>query len=143
MHTVQAIALVIANPQDTSLVLTVLRPDDDEDLPGIWGLPATSIKGDESDESAARRLGNKKLESDLTLGMMLAEGNQERATQHLAMRLYSATLGATVPELAHHGDGSTYYTEWKWAPRESLIEGAQMGSLCCQLALQSNPKESV
>jgi ADP-ribose pyrophosphatase YjhB (NUDIX family) len=146
MHTVQAIAVVIANPLDASLVLTVLRPDDDEDLPGVWGLPATSIKHDESDSTAANRLGTRKLGTTLTLGTLLAEGTQERSTHHLAMRLYAASLGATSPLLPasdNHDDGTTYYTEWKWAARDSLREGARMGSLCCQLALQNNHKESV
>ena len=146
MHTVQAIAVVISNPLDTSLVLTVLRPDDDEDLPGVWGLPATSINGDETDADAANRLGTRKLGAMLTLGTLLAEGIQERSIYHLTMRLYSAFLGATSPLLRasdNHDDGTTYYNEWKWAARDSLREGAKMGSLCCQLALQSNHKESV
>lgn len=146
MHTVQAIAVVIANPLVTSLVLTVLRPDDDEDLPGVWGLPATSIRHDESDVTAANRLGSRKLGAMLTLGTLLAEGTQERPSHHLAMRLYEASLSAASPVLPaseNHDDGTTYYTEWKWASRDSLREGAQMGSLCCQLALQSNHKESV
>ena len=146
MHTVQAIAVVIANPQDASLVLIVRRPEDDDDLPGIWGLPATSIKLDESDADAAHRLGTRKLGAELTLAAVLAQGNQARTTYQLAMRLYTASLGAAIPQLPapeNHIDDSTYYTEWKWAPRDSLREGARMGSLCCQLALQSNHQESV
>ena len=146
MHTVQAIAVAIANPQDASLVLIVRRPEDDDDLPGIWGLPATSIKLDESDGDAAHRLGTRKLGAELTLDTVLAEGNQDRTTYQLAMRLYRASLGTPEPQLPepeNHIDDSTYYTEWKWAPRDSLREGARMGSLCCQLALQSNHQESV
>ena len=140
MHTVHAIAVVIPNPVDASLVLTVQRPDDDEDLPGVWGLPATSIRPNESDDGAAHRLGDRKLGAALTLGILLSKGTQERPTHRLAMRLYSASLKAEVPELPepkNQNDGATYYIEWRWAPRESLHEGARMGSLCCQLALQS------
>lgn len=146
MHTVQAIAVVIANPQDASLVLIVRRPEDDDDLPGIWGLPATSIKLDESDADAAHRLGTRKLGAGLTLDTVLAEGSQDRPAYQLAMRLYTASLGAATPQLPepeNHIDDSTYYTEWKWAALDSLREGARMGSLCCQLALQSNQQESV
>jgi ADP-ribose pyrophosphatase YjhB (NUDIX family) len=146
MHTIRAIAVFIANPLDTSLLLIVRRPDDDEDLPGVWGLPATSIKDNESDHAAALRLGTRKLGADLTLGAVLAEGTQERATQHLVMNLYAATLGAASPILPEPNDqidGSTYYTDWQWAPRESANAGAEMGSLCCQLALQINAKESM
>ena len=146
MHTVQAIAVVIPNPLDDSLVLTVQRPDDDADLPGVWGLPATSMRPDESTNDAAHRLGTLKLGAGLTLGSLLAEGTQQRSTHHLAMKLYTASIDAMAPELPepkNHVDDATYYTEWKWAPRESLRKGADMGSLCCQLALQSNHKESV
>lgn len=127
-------------------MLTVLRPDDDEDLPGIWGLPATSIKLDESDVTAANRLGSRKLGAELTIGALLAEGTHEKLTNRLAMRLYEASLGVASPVLPaskNHDDGTTYYTEWKWAPRDSLSEGARMGSLCCKLALQINHQESV
>jgi hypothetical protein len=144
MHAVHAIAVVITHPLDDSLMLTVQRPDDDEDLPGVWGLPATSILVDESANGAAHRLGTLKMGSDIILGTLLAEGTQERLTHHLAMRLYAASLGATAPELPepkNRIDDATYYTGWKWAPRESLSAGAEMGSLCCQLALQSNQKE--
>ncbi len=146
MHTVRAIAVFIENPLDSSRLLTVRRPDDDEDLPGVWGLPATSLRDNESVEAAAHRLGTRKLGVNVTLGTMLAEDSQERATQHLSMSLYAATLDATSPELPESDDqidGSTYYTDWQWGLLESLSQGAQMGSLCCQLALQDNSTESM
>jgi len=146
MHTVRAIAVVISNPLDTSLLLTVRRPDDDEHLPGVWGLPATSIKDNESDHDAAYRLGTHKLGATITLDEVLVEGSQERATQHLAMSLYSATLDVESPKFPEPNDqidGSTYYTDWQWDRLESLNPGATMGSLCCQLALQINAKESM
>jgi len=141
MHTVRAIAVLIASPLDSSRLLTVRRPDDDEDLPGVGGLAATSLKDDESVEAAARKLG-----ANVTLGAMLAEGSQESAAQHFSLSLYAATLDATSPELPESNgqiDGSTYYTDWQWDLRESLSQGAQMGSLCCQLALQDNSTESM
>ena len=82
----------------------------------------------------------------MTIGIMFAENIQERMPQRLMMSLYSATLDSASPKLPNptrNVDGATYYIDWKWAPVESLIAGAEMGSLCCQLALQSNLKESV
>lgn len=146
MHTVRAIAVLIASPLDSSRLLTVRRPDDDEDLPGVGGLAATSLKDDELVEAAAHRLGTRKLGANVTLGAMLAEGSQESAAQHFSLSLYAATLDATSPELPESNDqidGSTYYTDWQWDLRESLSQGAQMGSLCCQLALQDNSTESM
>ncbi|MEE2656854.1 MAG: NUDIX hydrolase [Chloroflexota bacterium] len=146
MCTIHAIAVVIANPLDDSLFLTVRRPYDDVDLPGIWGLPATVIKHGESPHTAAQRIATLKLGGKMTLGVMLAEGTQERATQHLVMSLYAATLGSSLlkfPNPTTNVDGVTYYIGWKWASIKTLTAGAQMGSLCCQLALETNLKESV
>ncbi len=144
MHTTHAIAVIIANPLDDSLILTVRRPYDDVSLPGIWGLPATSMKPHESRRTAAHRIGTLKLGGKMTLGIMLAEGVQERAPQRLIMSLYAATLDSASPNLPNpvrNVGGATYYIDWKWAPVESLIAGAEMGSLCCQLAFQNNLKE--
>ena len=43
----------------------------------------------------------------------------------------------TLPSNAGQ-DGVTYYAEWRWAPQSSLVDGAERGSLCCALALQSH-----
>ena len=42
-------------------LLLVRRPDDDDDLPGVWGLPAASLAEGESEEDAVRRAGREKL----------------------------------------------------------------------------------
>ena len=41
----RSISLVIESPAG---ILLVLRPDDDESLPGVWGLPAASLREGES-----------------------------------------------------------------------------------------------
>ena len=42
-------------------MLLVRRPDDDESLPGVWGLPAASLAEGESEQDAVRRAGLEKL----------------------------------------------------------------------------------
>ena len=37
------------------------RPEDDESLPGVWGLPAASLAEGETEEDAVRRAGRDKL----------------------------------------------------------------------------------
>ena len=58
-----AVAYVIYRPGDMTRnsFLIVKRPDDDPDLPGVWGLPAVSVRDDESFELAIRRAGRQKL----------------------------------------------------------------------------------
>ena len=140
MSTVRAIAVVIPNPGDHSLLLAVRRPDGDEDLPGVWGLPATTVRPLESDADAAIRLGETKLGSPVLLVALIAEGSQPQPGQELSMRLYSASMPATAPTLplvAGH-QGVTYYAEWQWAPKSALEDGAERGSLCCALALNTH-----
>ncbi len=138
MSTVRAIAVVLPSPHDDSLLLVVQRPHDDEELPGVWGLPATTVRPHESDADAATRLGTSKLGAPVTLGALLAEGNQQRPGGELSMRLYAATMQSdepTLPSVAGE-HGVTYYADWRWAPRPALRAGAERGSLCCALALQ-------
>ena len=103
MSTVRAIAVVIPNPRDHSLLLAVRRPDDDEDLPGVWGLPATTVRPHESDADAATRLGETKLGTSLTLQHLLADGTRTRTDYKLYMRLCSATMTNPEPTLPSNG----------------------------------------
>ena len=138
MSTVRAIAVVLPSPHDDSLLLVVQRPHDDEDLPGVWGLPATTVRPHESDADAATRLGTTKLGAPVTLGALLAEGSQQRRDTELSMHLHAATMpseGPTLPSPPYE-PGVTYYADWRWAPRSALRAGAERGSLCCALALQ-------
>ena len=139
MSTVRAIAVVIPNPRDHSLLLAVRRPDDDEDLPGVWGLPATTVRPHETDADAASRLGETKLGSPVKLGALIGEGSQPRPGNKLSMRLYSASMPATAPTLPSGAgqQGVTYYADWRWAPKSALEDGAERGSLCCALALNA------
>ncbi len=139
MSTVRAIAVVIPSPCDHSLLLAARRPDDDEDLPGVWGLPATTVRPHETDADAASRLGETKLGSPVMLGPLIAEGSQPRPGNELSMRLYSASMTATAPILpiVAGQQGVTYYADWQWAPKSALEDGAERGSLCCALALNA------
>ena len=56
-------------------LLLVRRPDDDESLPGAWGLPAVSLAPGEAEEDAVRRAGRDKLGVELEpLGPVGREG---------------------------------------------------------------------
>lgn len=55
-----AVAFVIYN-QDHTKFLIVKRPADDPDLPNVWGLPAGSVKDDETFEECLCVLAEKNL----------------------------------------------------------------------------------
>jgi len=105
-------------------VLTLRRPDDDDELPGVWGLPAGSYRGGETQSELVRRIGDEKLGVTLEGGQILASGRQDRASYVLEMDLVEARMMQTPSR-----------GEWKWDDPEVLKPGRHAGSLCCDLAL--------
>lgn len=120
-------------------LLAVRRPDDDEELPGLWGLPAVSLRPGEAWEDAARRAGREKLGVELTGLRSLEEGTVERPGGRLRMRLFGARIAAGRPDVARPratDDAATRYVAWGWSPPERLEEAARRGSLCSRLCLR-------
>ena len=106
-------------------ILLVRRPDDDDELPGIWGLPAGSLRGRETVEDLIARIGRDKLGVKLVPVRRLASGMQERQGYQLKMELWEASM-----------EGGPQYLQWQWGPLDLLRSGAASGSLCCRLALE-------
>jgi 8-oxo-dGTP diphosphatase len=118
-------------------VLAVRRPDEPgEELPGLWGLPATTLADGESPEDGVRRLGREKLGVALTPLRALARGEQARAGYTLRMDLYEASLSGE-PHLPDRASGApgTLYEVLDWLPEASFRQAADGGSLCCRLFL--------
>jgi ADP-ribose pyrophosphatase YjhB (NUDIX family) len=147
----RSVALVIRSPRDPALVLAVLRPPDDEDLPNVWGLPAASLREGEAWEDAVRRAARDKLGASATPGRLLNEGFKDRARYRLVMRLYAAALeegrepnvSSPAPGSSTQAEGGvgptdiTRYSAWKWADADALVPAASAGSLCARLFLES------
>ncbi len=130
-------AVAAAIRREDGFVLAVRRPDEPgEELPGVWGLPAVTLRDGESTESGMRRLGREKLGAELTPLRPLAEGEQRRPDYTLQMTVYEASLvgEASVPERTPEAEGTLYET-LEWRPAASLREAAKAGSLCCRLFL--------
>jgi len=106
-------------------ILATYRPEDDDELPGIWGLPARTCRGTEGPEDVIRRIGRDKLGVLLQPVRLLTSGEQDRPDYKLEMELWEASM---VGEPSH--------PKWKWARLASLAPGAAKGSLCCTLALK-------
>jgi len=112
-------------------VLAIRRPDDDDELPGIWGLPAGTFKAEETLEDLVMRIGREKLAVRLTPVRRLASGSQNRSKYRLDMDLWEASM-----------QGTPAHPEWRWAPVDSLREGMAAGSLCCELAVKNKSRAS-
>ena len=133
----ESVAVVIRNPQQADQVLTVLRPESDEDLPNVWGLPAATLRPGESWDDAVRRVGIEKLGVQLKVRRALEHGALERRNYRLQMRLYEAQIEKGTPFVPQPDRAITQYAKWKWGTAEDLQPAAQRGSLCCKLYLRS------
>jgi ADP-ribose pyrophosphatase YjhB (NUDIX family) len=133
--TKRAVAIAIADPDRPGLVLLVQRPDDDPDLPHVWGLPAATLAGDESWHDAARRAGRDKLGVELQLGPVLEQGEVERPGYRLQMRLLHATIRDGTPTVPQSDPNITQYQAARWGSVPDLQHAADCGSLCARLCL--------
>jgi 8-oxo-dGTP diphosphatase len=139
----RSISFVIRHSESPGLVLAVRRPPDDDDLPDAWGLPAGSLRDDETWQDAVRRAGRDKLGVELEVGDVLQEGTLERSGYTLHMRLYEARIVAGQPAAPQKIEGVTQYTALDWLPRERFVPAAEAGSLCCRLYLRTTERDAV
>jgi ADP-ribose pyrophosphatase YjhB (NUDIX family) len=128
----QSIALVIWSGEK---VLLVRRPEDDESLPGLWGLPAVSLTPGEPAEAGVRRAGRAKLGVGVRPLRALGSIGAERPAGPLRMTDWEAELVDGEPAVPQPGPG-TQYTDWRWGEAAELMPAAQAGSLCCQVLLR-------
>ncbi len=123
------------------MVLAVKRPSDDELLPDVWGLPAASLKNDETPEEAVLRCGREKLGTEIKIVKLLGEGEIEWGKHILNMRVYTAEITHGKPKCSQSVKGVTQYQDWKWTNTDDLKEAARKGSLCCRVFLSSLQQE--
>ncbi|MDY6777922.1 MAG: NUDIX hydrolase [Candidatus Nanohaloarchaea archaeon] len=130
----QAVALVVYRDDTHEQVLSVLRPEDDDDHPGMWGLPATSLRDDEDWLDAVHRAAQKKLGVQVVSGELVSEGEQEREDYTIVLRNYRVSINGD-PDVDQDADGTTY-EDWTWKPVSAMQETAEEGdSLCTSLLL--------
>ena len=117
-----SVAVLISNG---GKFLAIRRPDDDDELPGIWGLPAGTCRSGETVQDVVDRIGREKLGVTLTPYRRVASGTQDRSGYRLEMELWEAQM-----------TGTPRHPEWQWAELTILEPGKTLGSLCCDLALE-------
>jgi ADP-ribose pyrophosphatase YjhB (NUDIX family) len=129
----RSVSLVIEGPGG---VLLVRRPDDDDSLPGLWGLPAASLRADESEREALLRVGRDKLGVEIEPLEPIGEDEDERPGHRIAMRDWSARVVAGEPAVPQAGEG-TQYVEWRWGDPAELAPAARAGSVCARVLLRA------
>jgi len=129
----RSVSLVIEGPDG---VLLVRRPDDDDSLAGLWGLPAASLREGESERAALLRVGRDKLGVAIDPLRPIGEDEAERRDYRIAMRDWAASIVAGEPEVPQGGEG-TQYVEWRWGDPDELAPAARAGSVCARVLLRA------
>jgi 8-oxo-dGTP diphosphatase len=135
-----AVAVAIFQGDDRRRVLLVRRPDDPaEEHPGLWGLPAVTLRPGETPQEGVQRAGQQKLGLALRPRLLLAHGQQLRPGGVLQMLLFEAEALSWPPRLQPQAreEGVTYYSDWTWGEPELVVPAAVMGSLCSRLLLDA------
>ena len=117
-------------------MLLVRRPDDDDSLPGLWGLPAASLREGEAEHDALLRVGREKLGVTVEPLRPIGEEEAERPGYRIAMRDWAARIAAGEPRVPQAGEG-TQYVEWRWGDTAELAPAARAGSVCARVLLRS------
>jgi 8-oxo-dGTP diphosphatase len=129
---VHSVAIVITD--DAGRLLVVKRHDDDKDLPGVWGLPAATIRDGETPEQAAIRAAAGKLGVSVNIGRFTGEDTIDN--RHL--REYEAEIIDGTPSVPQSDPSVSQYADLKYTddPR-ILLEAARKGSLCSRIYLRN------
>jgi 8-oxo-dGTP diphosphatase len=128
----RSVSLVIEEPAG---LLLVRRPDDDESLPGEWGLPAATLRDRETEEDALRRAGRDKLGVDIKPLWPLGEAVDDRPGYRIVMRDWAAEIVSGTPAVPQRGAG-TQYQDLRWGKPAELVPAARSGSLCARILLR-------
>ncbi len=131
------VAVVIKSSKEPDQFLGVRRPDDDPDLGGHWGLPATTLKDGETPEQGALRVCREKLGCEASVGRFLGIMFQKRNAYDIFLMDFEMTLqGESRPDVQKANSSGTLYADQKWTsdPME-MMASAKQGSCCSSIFL--------
>jgi len=131
------VAVVLKNNQDPNEFLVVKRPENDPDLAGHWGLPATTMDEGELPENVAGRICKKKLNCEATPTRFLGIMFQKRNSYDIfLMDIEMELKGSNKPDIHQAQTKGTAYTEQKWSKDPlDLMPSAKSGSCCSSIFL--------
>jgi len=133
-----SIAVALVNPRNRKEILVVKRPEDDDKLPGVWGLPAISLVKNELPEAAVRRLGREKLDVEIEPIETIGIKYEDKAGYQLILLEIKCKLLFGKPDVWRAETKATKYVDQRWTEDYSILQkAADMGSLCSQIFLDS------
>ncbi len=129
---VHSVAIVVKDAGGRLLI--VKRDDKDKDLPGVWGLPAATIRAGETPEQAAIRAGRDKLGVTLRIGRFTGEDT----TTTQSLREYEAEIVEGTPSVPRHDRSVSQYADLRYTDDPTILfEAARKGSLCSRIYLRN------
>lgn len=133
-----AVAVALYNPNNSGEVLAVKRPESDDRLSGVWGLPAIVVEEGELPEDAVRRLGVEKLSTKIEPVSYLGIQYADRGEYELILIDITADLNGEEPSVINAPTAGTRYVAQQWTSDFSIFkEAATKGSLCSRIFLKS------
>jgi len=131
------VAVVLKHTQNPDEFLVTKRPDNDPDLGGHWGFPATTMKPDELPEQAARRICKEKINCEAETSRFLGIMFQKRNSYDIfLMDIEMVLKEGQQPDVHKAQTEHTAYTEQKWSTDPmDLMPSAKGGSCCSSIFL--------
>lgn len=119
-------------------LLVVKRADDDDSLPGVWGLPAATPYAGESAADTVARIGRQKLGVELRLGDRVGEDDDVRTDHALHLDEYTAEILAGTPAAPRPDTSVSQYATCAYVTDPAILrDAARAGSLCSRIYLRS------
>ena len=132
-----SVAAVIKNPSNLEEILAVKRDPNDESFPGVWALPAVTLKAGELPEDAVRRIGNEKLATKIKPVSTIGIRSADRGDYESILMDVEAKLVGKEPSVKDAVTQGSKYVGQKWTSDYTIfIEAAKKGGLCDRIYLE-------
>ena len=116
----------------------VKRSDDDESLPGVWGLPGGSLREGETPEQTVIRAGRDKLGIVVKPQRSVGDDTQDRGSYTLHLTEFEVELISGKPHLANADNTVSHYADFQMSNEPDLLqEAAREGSSCSRIFLRN------
>ncbi len=127
-----AVSFILRNNKEE--ILVVKRPEDDE-LGGVWGLPATTLDDGELPEHGVKRGGMEKLSCGIEPVKFIGATSMDRKDYTIHMMDFEARIVKGAPDVSKATRG-TKYVDQKWTSDfDVLIPACMKGSAYARIFL--------
>lgn len=133
-----AVSFILYRNKEQKEFMAVMRPDEDKEIGGMWGLPATGFDPKkESPDKAVVRAAKEKLGVEVELMKRLPMVMiQQRKGYDLLLIDYICRLRSGEPDVSKAKTKGTKYVGQLWTDDPKILQKiAESGSICTQVFL--------